>query len=93
MKSNVFRPQEINRVVGALLTDDDVRRATFYGSATFTIKATRMSRPDKRTKREAYTLTIGKPNFAERKFIKTCHAAGERFPLRRVQLQFWPKTR
>jgi hypothetical protein len=34
------------------------------------------------------SFTIGKPNYAERAFIKKCQRAGERFPVRRIQLQF-----
>ena len=33
-------------------------------------------------------LTIGKPNFAEREFIKLCKKAGEPFPVKNIQLKF-----
>lgn len=36
-------------------------------------------------------LTIGRPNWYERLFIRACKQAGERFPVRKVQLKFLPK--
>lgn len=32
-------------------------------------------------------LTIGKPNFVERDFVKKCKKVGEPFPIRKVQLK------
>jgi hypothetical protein len=34
------------------------------------------------------SLVIGRPNFAQRLFIKACKKAGEPFPVKRVQLKF-----
>ena len=36
-------------------------------------------------------LTIGKPNFAEREFIKKCKKVGESFPVKKIQLKFLTK--
>lgn len=33
-------------------------------------------------------LTIGRPNYLERDFIKKCKKAGEPFPVKKVQLKF-----
>ena len=33
-------------------------------------------------------LTIGRPNFAERQFIKLCKKAKEKFPIAKIQLKF-----
>ena len=38
-------------------------------------------------------LTIGKPNYLEREFIKKCVKAKEPFPVKKIQFQNWPKTR
>ena len=38
-------------------------------------------------------LTCGKPNFAERAFVKKAVKAGEPFPVRKVQLKFPPQRR
>lgn len=34
------------------------------------------------------TLTIGKPNYIEREFIKACQKANEPFPVKKIQLKF-----
>ncbi len=40
------------------------------------------------------TLTIGRPNYLEREFIKLCQEAGEPFPLKNIQLKFFkPKPK
>lgn len=39
------------------------------------------------------TVSVGRPNYAERAFIKDCKKAGERFPVKKVQLKRFPKTR
>lgn len=86
-------PQEVPKMLATLFAHDDVRRVTFYGSPAFTIKITRMAKPDKREKAEHFILSMGRPNYAEKKFIKDCQKAGEPFPVRRVQLTRWPVKR
>jgi hypothetical protein len=40
-----------------------------------------------RTKRQTeIVVTIGKPNYAERKFIELAKKAGEPFPIKKIQL-------
>lgn len=34
------------------------------------------------------SLVIGRPNFAQKLFIKACKKAGEPFPVKKVQLKF-----
>lgn len=34
------------------------------------------------------TVTVGKPNYLEREFIKACQKAGEPFPVKKIQLKF-----
>lgn len=38
-------------------------------------------------------VTVGKPNFLERRFIKQCQKAGEKFPVKKIQVKFPPKKR
>lgn len=38
-------------------------------------------------------LTHGRPNYAQRQFIRRCQRAGEPFPVRKVQLRFPVKRR
>lgn len=71
----------------------DVRRATYYVSENCTVKLTRQRRYKKRDLSETFILTCGRPNFRERKFILQCKQAGEKFPIKKIQLQYWPKPR
>lgn len=38
-----------------------------------------------------FVVTIGKPNYQEREFIKKCKKVGEKFPLRRIQYKIITK--
>lgn len=73
---------------------DGAKTATIYLSPSFTVKATRRlykGRPS-RYKFEAI-VTAGKPNYRERLFIKDCKKAGVRFPIKKVQLRFYKKSK
>ena len=83
----------LGRCVALLRATDDVRRATAYQSPKFVIKATRLHRRDRRERHESFVVTIGRPNFRERLFIKAAKKAGEPFPVRQIQLTFWPKRK
>lgn len=63
-------------------------RATKYISKKLTVKATRIGKVDKREKSDNIRLTIGRPNYAERSFIKDLIVAKEPFPVKKVQLKF-----
>lgn len=69
----------------------EARKATKYLSPTVVVKATRrlfLGRIDHREKRAEILLTIGAPNYAERRAITQFKKAGEPFPVRKVQLRF-----
>jgi hypothetical protein len=57
------------------------------------VKITRKHKKDCREVSVTYLLTIGKPNYAERKFVKLCVKAGERFPVSKMQYKFYPKAK
>lgn len=69
-----------------------VRKATIYVSPKLTVKITRQHK-DLRATHHTFLLTVGAPNFVERRFIKTCQKAGEKFPVKKTQLQFYPKKK
>lgn len=71
----------------------DVRTATYYVNEKYTVKLTRQRRYKKRDIAETFLLTCGRPNYRERDFIKQCKKAGESFPVRKIQLRYWPKQR
>ena len=83
------------RIAAALLIQkaiaSDARRATKYISDKLVIRATRRQYKGTPSKGNIeITLTIGKPNFLERKFIKACKKAGERFPVKNTQMKWFP---
>ncbi len=74
--------------------------------ATNAMKATKFTAPNHiiRVVRRKYknkferhtlelTVTEGKPNYAERKFIKKLKKAGESFPVKKIQLKFLPEKK
>ena len=81
----------IERAVSAALVPE-VRSATVYRSPIDRVTATRQHR---RTEGRSTTVvvTIGKPNYKQRIFVKQCKKAGVRFPITKVQLTYWPKKR
>ncbi len=85
----------VDQVVNALL-GAEAHKATKYVSATHVVRATRKLRRGRIPKRDNgvdIVLTIGRPNYAEREFIKKCRKAGEPIPVKKIQLKFPPKKR
>lgn len=82
----------IARAVETVL-ETGCRKATVYLGSKTVVKCTARHRPDKREKAPSFVLTIGAPNFVERRFIRLCKKAGEPFPVRKVQIKFWPKKK
>lgn len=71
-----------------------IHKATKYLSPTLVVRATAPLLHGKRhMDTKSVVLTIGKPNFLERKFIKLCIKAKEPFPVKRVVLKWPPISR
>ena len=85
--------QIVGRCISTLQQDSTLRRVTAYVSPIETVKATRMYRLDRRERREEFLVSVGRPNYRERKWIKFAKRAGESFPVRKLQLTFWPKRK
>ncbi len=79
--------------VVAMLMVTGARRAVKYIDPKTVVSACRRFKPDRRNSRTDFVLKIGAPNYRERHFIKMCKAAGEPFPVKRVQVQPWPAKR
>jgi len=73
-------------VISYLSRFPEYRKGTKYLSSELTVKATRRHKLDKRDKNQEFVVTVGRPNYAEREFIKKCKKAGEPFPVKKVQL-------
>lgn len=87
--------QVIGKTVRVLLDTPVARVGTSILSPTRVVRAAR--RRDKRGKFAAgnikVVLTIGRPNYRTRRFIRQAQRAGEPFPIRRVQLELLPASR
>ena len=77
----------VGQVVGTLLADSTLKKATKFITPQFTVKATRQHKYDGRAAQQTFLVTIGKPNYAERSFIKLAKMAGESFPIKKIQLK------
>lgn len=83
---------DVARVVEAVL-EGGARQATVYRATDMVVRATAIRKLDARYRSVSVMLTIGRPNYRERKFIKECVKAGEPFPVRKVQLRWYPAKR
>jgi hypothetical protein len=82
---------EVGRVVEMVLLKIGVRKATRYMSPEYVVKATRRMYAGKlygKSRTIEIVVTIGKPNYEEREFIKKCKKVGEPFPVKGVQCLF-----
>lgn len=80
----------VQDVVNATITGLYVK-AVKYVSPKFIIRATRTKEGGriKKGSNISITLTIGKPNYMEREFIKLCQQAKEPFPVKKIQLKLY----
>lgn len=90
----------LSRVVAATvraLLSTGSHTATSFVSDRLTVRATRVllhgKVPTGRLSRYDIALTIGRPNFSARAFIKKAKQAGEPFRIRKVQLKAAPVSR
>lgn len=81
----------VSAVVMAVLEMKDLKRATKYLDDRTTVKCTRQRKFDGRDGAQTVLVTMGKPNYAERAFIKACKNAGEPFPVKKLELKWFKK--
>ena len=79
--------QHVANVVRSLLRTGAFRATKFLNESA-TIRATQLGRPRKNARARSVLVTFGSPNYAERRFIRRCKAAGEPFPVKKIQLKF-----
>ncbi|MDZ4342137.1 MAG: hypothetical protein U1E51_06820 [Candidatus Binatia bacterium] len=87
--------KEVGRLIDlvAAMIDPKVRTATAVMSPTYTMRLSRVYRDRANARSRTFSLTLGGPNYEAREFIRRCQKAGEPFPVKKVQLRFWPKQR
>lgn len=80
------------------LSDTNLRQVTAYIDEKTVFRLTRRTyrnKAGKRTSNKYITegvISLTRPNYLERKFIKQLKAAGEPFPVKKVQLKFVKKA-
>lgn len=88
----VVAEQGIEECFTALGNNPDLRRATFYDTPKFVVKVTRQRRVDRRDHGQTFIVTVGRPNYAEREYIRVAKKAGQPFPFGPIYT-YWPKKR
>lgn len=91
LQANVERA--IAQVAEAVLINR-AHKATKYISPTFIVRASIPLHKGKFPSRPTtFVITIGKPNFLERKFVKTLQKAKEPFPVKNIIVKAPPVPR
>lgn len=88
MKNTELAAKSFQVMMQCLLLVPKLKKATKYLHPKLVVKATRIGKFDARMKTVEFKVTVGAPNYQERKFIKLCEKAGEKFPIRKVQLKY-----
>jgi hypothetical protein len=86
----LFKLTDLPKLFTEVMVDNRVHKAVKYVSEKSTIKVTRIGKPDKRGMRLDFRVTMGVPNYLERKFIKDCKKVGESFPVKKIQIKYYP---
>jgi hypothetical protein len=60
----------IEHIFQKIYTDDSVRKVVDYLDKDLTIKITRAFKPKMSMRRQEFRVTVGVPNYEEKKFIK-----------------------
>lgn len=90
MNRNYDVPAKVIGAVVRTLLEQGAIKVTAYLSPILTVKASRVmygNKIDGRDSRADVRVTLGKPNYAERKFIKAALAANEPFPIKKYQIR------
>ena len=80
----------IATVAAILIATKDAKSAIKYLSDKLVVKAAWHNKPKANNRGETMVVTFGKPNYREMAFIKNLKKAGEPFPVKKIQLKFYP---
>lgn len=75
------------------LIQSDAKTAVKYLTPKLCVKATWHNKPSNRNRSEQAIVTYGAPGYRQQKFVDAALAAGEPFPIKKVQLVPWPVKR
>jgi len=74
----------INKSLDILAKRPNIKRATTFVSPKITVKVTRQRRTRANAKQQTFLLSVGTPNFLERRFLKSRKEG--KFPLPKYDL-------
>ena len=86
-------PKRVFSNVIEALNIKGARRAVAYLDAKTVVMGTRQRKLSLRDRSHTIIVTYGAPNYRQRKFVKQCKKAKEPLPLRKIQIELWPKRR
>jgi hypothetical protein len=92
-RSECLLRSEVGETLVALLNTRNARRATLYVFPNLVVRSTRRHKYSSRASREEFVVTIGKPNYEEKKVIKALVKAKVSFPNNKVLLKSWPQKK
>jgi hypothetical protein len=79
---------EIDRCLGDLINSEAISTTVFISPQEIIRAVRRRYNKKIREGNIEIMLTVGKPNYREREFIKLCKKAKEPFPIKKIQLKF-----
>lgn len=74
-------------VIQTLASNPKITSGAKYLAPDRVVKVTRQRKKVRGDKAETFLVTIGRPNFLGRRFVKQCIKAGEPFPIKKVQIK------
>ncbi len=83
----------LEKIVGEMLINTRVKKATAFLSPILTLVVARQFKMDSRSKQQTFIVTIGRPNFENRKKLKDLIAAREPFPVKKLAYKYYPEKR
>lgn len=85
---------KFQEMIDLLFSNPKLKTVTQYISPLNVVRVTKSNKHNNRKKRSnTYLVTVGKPNYKSALFVKACVKAGEPFPVRRLQLDYYPLKR
>jgi hypothetical protein len=80
-------------LIETLMKVPHARKATQFISAKLVVKASRRHKFSGRSSRHEYLVTMGAPNYEERRIIQCYKKAGKKVPTRSVFFKYWPEKK
>lgn len=74
-----------------MVMDSTIKKLTYYHSETRVTKMTKIGKPRSNERQIHFKLTVGRPNYAESKYIKRHIKEKGTFPITNMHIKRYPK--